>query len=250
MALRLTLAAVLASWLMAPAPALANHDHLRSERHSAGASDHPHHWVAEPIMFDLIRNLGARGGEREVGAVAHWHNQELELGTEVEWVPVDGHALELEVANPHEPKRHLKGAYQGKLGSAFGQRVLYGFHLLGGFQPERGEAEAGLSWVTALRPHPDWTALLVAGGRGRREEAETRLAALANGSLFFHLSDAWIVGGEANWQQQPGGWGRLDLLPQLRWDHDESVHLQLGVGVRLEGAGLAPVSALRLNYGF
>ncbi|MEB3329962.1 MAG: hypothetical protein VKQ33_12080 [Candidatus Sericytochromatia bacterium] len=220
-------------------------------------------WVPEPMLFDLVRSLGARAGEREVGAGVSRRAEELEFGTEVELVVADGHALELELVNPQGEHRAVRGVYQATLGSLLDGRVLHGPHLVGAHAPGLGRTEGSAVYIFSARLSPQWSVIGMAGGRlehgatSPSEEAEgpasgptLRRAAIVNASLFRDLSDSFIVGLEGTWEQRPTGLGELEVLPQLRWDLDEGLHLQAGLGLTAEAALVRPISSLRVSHAF
>ena len=65
----------------------------------AGAQEAPE--IAEPMVFDLVRPLGARRGELEVNALAQRNlsgpDRNVEWAPEIEYAVADGFAVELEL---------------------------------------------------------------------------------------------------------------------------------------------------------
>ncbi|MEB3223329.1 MAG: hypothetical protein VKS61_14735 [Candidatus Sericytochromatia bacterium] len=222
-----------------------------------------YNWVPEPMLFDLIRSLGAKAGEREVGVGLHRRADELELGTEVELMVADGHGLELELVNPQGESRGVRGVYQATLGRLLDGRVLHGPHLVGAYAPGLSRTEASAVYVVTARLSPQWTLLAMAGGRldhgaapaaegaeAAPGAAELTRGAVLNASLFRDLSDSFIVGLEGTWEQRPTGLGELELMPQLRWDLDEGLHVQAGLGLTSEAGVTRPMSSLRVSHAF
>jgi hypothetical protein len=222
-----------------------------------------HNWVPEPMLFDMIRSLGGKAGEREVGIGVSRRAEELELGTEVELIVADGHAFELELLNPQAEHRAVRGVYQATLGRALDGRLLHGPHLVGAHAPGLGRTEGSAVYVLSARLSPQWSVLGMAGGKldygaaprpegseGPAGPPELRRSAVVNASLFRDLSDSFIVGLEGTWEQRPTGLGEVEVLPQLRWDLDEGFHVQAGLGLTAENGLVRPISSMRVSHAF
>lgn len=219
----------------------------------AAASEKPGadlEWVPEPMLFDLVRSLSARKGERELGVGVHQRGEEVEIGPEFEYVFADGQALELELLSPQQEHRAFKGVYQGMAGRAFGGRVLHGPHLTGGYTPSRQLLESSAVYVGCMRLDPTWSVIAMGGVEAERRGEENRFGPIANASLFADLHHSLILGLEGTWSQPGATVNRFEVLPQLRWDLDETLHLQAGYGATLEGGQARPLAALRVSHAF
>lgn len=207
-------------------------------------------WVPEPMLFDLVRSLSARAGEKELGVGVNQRGDELEIGPELEYVLADGHAVEVEVMSPQNEHRGVKGVYQGTAGRALGGRFLHGPHLTGGYTPGRQLLESSAVYVGCLRLDPTWSMIAMGGIEGERRGEEGRFGPVVNASIFADLHHSLILGLEGTWNQPAAGLNRYEVMPQLRWDLDETFHLQAGYGATLDAGQVRPLASLRVSHAF
>ena len=207
--------------------------------------------IPEPMVFDLLRPLGARAGEREVNvlAVRPLDRGPTDWAPELEYAYADGQSFELEL--PFEDGRltQVKFALQGTFGTGAGGRWIHGWQYLG--QVERGSATVrnSLLYISGYRFEARWSMLSMAGLRqvGLRRLGPTAL--LLNHSVFYDFDPQTVLGLEVNLRQDIAGDDRTRALviPQIHRRLSELTSLQAGLGVEFRtdrDAGL--VAALRL----
>ncbi|WP_458438770.1 hypothetical protein [Methylorubrum extorquens] len=222
-------------------PAIARADPL--------AAENPR--IPEPMVFDLLRPLGARAGEREVNvlAVRPLGRGPTDWAPELEYAYADGQSFELEL--PFEDGRltQVKFALQGTFGTGAGGRWIHGWQYLG--QVERGSAtfRNSLLYISGYRFDARWSMLSMAGLRqvGLRRLGSTAL--LLNHPVFYDLDPETVLGLEVNLRQDIAGDDRTRALviPQIHRRLSELTSLQAGLGVEFRtdrDAGF--VAALRL----
>jgi len=207
--------------------------------------------IPEPMVFDLLRPLGARAGEREVNVLTV---RPLSRGTtdwapELEYAYADGQSFELEL--PFEDGRltQVKVALQGTFGTGAGGRWIRGWQYIG--QVERGSATVrnSLLYISGYRFDARWSMLSMAGLRqvGIRQLGPTSL--LLNHSVFYDFDPETVLGCEFNLRQDIAGDDRTRALviPQIHRRLSELTSLQAGLGIEFQtnrDPGL--VAAMRL----
>ncbi|MBX3270277.1 MAG: hypothetical protein KF729_08445 [Sandaracinaceae bacterium] len=211
-----------------------------------------HHLAAllpEPMVFDLVRPLGARAGEVEVNTliVTDFLNDRpvVYWAPEVEWAIVDGFAVELELPMVDAELDALKLALQWTAPSPE-TNFAHGVQVIG---------EVGLNgW------EPELTALYLLGGRvdrvalsgmvgARAHGAADRLDAwhvLVNSMVAVDLHEAVTVALETNVAVGLDETVRLALVPQIHWQVVERFRIQLGAGAVYEAGDWRPQAITRL----
>ncbi|AMB48029.1 hypothetical protein [Methylobacterium sp. AMS5] len=213
------------------------------------ASESPR--IPEPMVFDLLRPLGARAGEREINVLTMrpLSRGPTDWAPELEYAYADGQSFELEL--PFEDGRltQVKFALQGTFGTGAGGRWIHGWQYIG--QVERGSAtfRNSLLYISGYRFDGRWSMLSMAGLRqvGLRQFGPTSL--LLNHSVFYDFDPETVLGLEVNLRQDIAGDDRTRALviPQIHRRLTELTSLQAGLGVEFRtdrDAGL--VAALRL----
>ncbi len=232
----------------------------------------PH--VPEPMVFDLVRPLGARKGELEVNTLGIMpltrrrtgsaragdelglvplseDKAKLEWAPEIEFALWDGFALEFEFPFEGSKLEELKMAAQWTAGTAFGGRFIHGFQGI----MERALQSTTTSWtglyLAAMRFTPRWSALGMWGashetGAGIGEVGGDRTQILQNLSLFYDLSDNWHAGLETNYAVSMAGDSTLLLMPQLQFNLGRHLSVQLGAGVGFSASETLPQAAFRV----
>lgn len=235
----------------------------------------PH--VPEPMVFDLVRPLGARKGELEVNTLALIPlNRRLtgssragdELGQTplsedrglIEWAPEiefalwDGFALEFEFPFEGSRLEELKTAAQWTAGTAFGDRLIHGFQ--GIFERAIHSTTTTWTgvWIAAMRFNPRWSML---GMWGASHEAGSdtsgggdRTQILQNLSVFYDVCERLHLGLETNYAVSMAGSSTLLLMPQLQYNFGSHLSVQMGVGVSFSASKNLPQAGLRAIWNF
>jgi hypothetical protein len=205
--------------------------------------------IPEPLIFDLVRPLGARTGEVEVNTLATWRRGgRINWAPEIEYVVGKGIALEFELPGEGRQLTHYKLAAQGTLpqGTLNRQRYIHGWQAITEV-PRRGhEAETAGLYISGVR----WTRAIsslslngmsVEGNRGHRSAS-----VLLNNTVFAEWGASPVLGLETNLRIRRGS---LDsrIVPQVHRHLGGGLHIQVGVGVhRIPGRQTRPIVALRL----
>jgi hypothetical protein len=190
--------------------------------------------IPEPMVFDLIRPLGAERGEFEVNSLFRFSPTErprrLQWAPEVEYAFLEGYGIEFEVPLENSRIDSWKGAIQGTLPRPLKKTFIHGWQAVGETIHNDGYWQLDLLYLAGARWHPNWSAFTMTGVRREQDSAGAN-AFLGNYSLFFHLKDTVSYGLESNFKGR-GSTGRgLLLMPQAQF-RKSRLNLQIGAGWR------------------
>ena len=244
------------------------------EAGSPKKTEGPH--IPEPLLFDLVRPLGARKGELEANVVGLVPLRRTRNGTgqasdelglvplsldtsQTEWAPEieyairDGLALELEFPFEGTRLEAVKFAVQYTIGTAFEGQYIHGVQTIA----ERAVNSTATTWVALYlggwRFTPHWSLLGMWGvahetGAGAGGEGGDRTQFLQNLTLFYELTDRLHFGVETNLAVSGRAFTTLLVLPQLQYDFGRHFSLQVGLGVARSESKLLPEAAFRVIF--
>jgi hypothetical protein len=210
--------------------------------------------VPEPMLFDLVRPLGAKKGELEINSlgVFPWRavnrdlsqdpfgsgqttldRQGIEWAPEIEFAFADGWAVEFELPFESSKLEAYKVALQGTFGTAFDGHYIHGFQWIVEPTPQWQRWNSTLLYLGGIRFDEKWSALVMLGGRmnlAGRNNAQT-FERLVNASLFYEVNPALTLGTEVNHAVGNGGRFQTILVPQLQYEFSPRFEVQSGVGL-------------------
>jgi hypothetical protein len=198
--------------------------------------------IPEPMVFDLVRPLGAKRGEFEVNTLVRWvasgEGPRFQWAPEIEYAVWDGHAVELELPFSNTRSEALKVAYQMTLPTRESSRFVHGLQLIGErlWLGERGHVLQPL-YLTgyATRGHTSFMAITGARLEWSGSRMDSRF--LINPSVFHNLNQQLAVGLETNWEFAALDQFELRVMPQLHMELGLSTSLQMGVGLERSVTG-------------
>jgi hypothetical protein len=206
----------------------------------------PH--IPEPLVFDLVRGLGAARGELEVNtlAIVGLRDGHVHWAPEVEWAFARGHALELELPVLDRELEAVKLALQGTLPSGL-PRVVHGWQTFGEVSLDDGMPRGVLLYLLGHRFARRWSYLGMLGGAAPLARLGQRQGSvLLNASLFADPAEWVTLGLESNVSVDlDGGW-RVALFPQGHFQVGKRVRFQVAPGVAFAPQGVEPLAAVRL----
>lgn len=212
------------------------------------AGGYPH--IPEPMVFDLVRGLGARKGEAEVNTLMvlsdPTRDPELGWAPEVEWAFADNYAFEVELPMVDRHLHALKSAFQATIPSQ-SKRFIHGVQVIGEYLLTEQDTETTLLHLAGLRLGK-WSMLSMLGVRGVTPLSEAEhYQGLFNPSVYRDLGETVTVGLESNLSVSLDGsaWESL-LIPQLHWQLSRRSRLQVGGGVAWNETTTVPVAASRI----
>lgn len=190
--------------------------------------------IPEPMVFDLIRPLGAKRGEIEVNSLFRIRPGDkparLLWAPEIEYTFLDGYGIEFEVPMENGRIDTWKGAIQGTLPGPWKKKFIQGWQGLGEVSREGGHSRIDLMYLAGARWHRDWSAFTMTGIE-RESGTRAALAYLGNYSLFFHRRDAVSYGLESNIKGRGNSGRGLLLMPQAQL-RKSRLNVQMGAGWR------------------
>ena len=205
--------------------------------------------IPEPMVFDMVRPLGARKGELEANSLVQWNlsgpDRTVEWAPEVEYAVADGFAVEVELPFENARLTDLKLGLQGTLGTFADGRAVHGVQYLGLYNRDSTRLESTLLYLLGYRFNERWSMMAMAGIGDVTFGGPDHSKLIVNHSTFYDLSAATTLGMEVNLER--GGERRTLIMPQLHQDMGGSVSLQAGLGaVREEHETWRPRAAVRL----
>lgn len=227
------LAACLAAALCAPVPAFAE---------EAPA-------IPEPMVFDMIRPLGAQRGELEANTLVQRNlsgpEQTVEWAPEVEYAIIDGFAIEAELPIEGTRIAEYKLGLQGTFGTFARGKGIHGVQYLGLYNRAAGRWESTLVYIVGLRLNERWSTLSMIGAGDVTFSGPSHRSLIVNHSTFFDLAAETHVGVEINARRGAGN--QTLVMPQAQFALADRLNLQAGLGaIRAEGEPWRPRVGARL----
>jgi hypothetical protein len=227
--------------------------------------------IPEPMVFDLVRPLGAPKGEVEINTLAivplrrtkveaprttdphgmlpqSVDHMAVEWAPEIEFTPWDGLGLEFEL--PFEG-RHLeayKFAVQWTMGALMEDRFIHGWQMIAQREIDPQLTAWTLLYIAGYRFDERWSILGMLGG-SKDVSAETELERqmmLVNANLFADLSKDLVAGLEINYSWSFRHSNTLLIMPQIHVDLSEQWAFQLGLGARSFAGVNVPEAGARI----
>lgn len=200
--------------------------------------------IPEPLMFDLVRGLGARRGELEINSLAEFPlNQTSDRGVdwapEIEYALFNDFAVELEFPLNNFDLEAYKGAIQWTIGAGRGNKFIHGIQVLGEKYVHNDLLELNFLYVPAYRFNENWSVIGLFGLMLEygADAAERNYTVLLNASIFRDVNENLVLGVECNntntmFQKIDDNFMELLVLPQLHYEFNHSISFQCGFGTR------------------
>jgi hypothetical protein len=224
--------------------------------------------IPEPMVFDLVRPLGARKGEWEVNVLSlvplnrksktidevtdpsglvrrSPDKQGVEWAPEIELVLADGIAIEFELPMENSTLEAYKVAGQLTFGTAFKNRFIHGTQGIVQYNIDSNLWGTTLLYVGGFRFDPTWSILSMVGARGIID-GTFDVEVLTNVTLFAELTQRLVAGIETNLNQVIGGDAALLVMPQLHYEISKRWMLQAGGGAQFTSEFILPQLGFRL----
>jgi hypothetical protein len=191
--------------------------------------------IPEPMVFDLIRPLGAQRGEFEVNSLFRFSPADkprrLLWAPEVEYAFLEGYGVEFELPMENAGIDSWKGAIQGTLPGPWEKTFIHGWQVLGERSHHHELSRLNLLYLAGARWHRNWSTFTMTGAEREQDAAQTAHAFLGNYSLFYHHRKTVTYGLESNIKGHGVSGRGLLLMPQLQL-RKSRVNLQIGAGWR------------------
>ncbi len=228
-----------------------------SEVDDRDARDGPR--IPEPMVFDLVRGLGARRGEFEINVLNIVPFQKgkpkYEWAPEVEWVPYDGLGVEFEVPIFDTRIVALKTAAQYTFGTALDDSFIHGIQGILYYDVRNGDWIPTALYLAGLRLDETWSLFSMWGvSVGPQtfpfadEAPRQGTDLILNLSLFANVTEWLVLGVETNFSRQLRGPSEFLLMPQAHVELSEHFTAQFGVGLRDDVEGRSPEIGFRIIW--
>jgi len=208
--------------------------------------------IPEPMVYDLVRPLGAVKGELEINSLfvrPLRRNRSLEWAPEIEYTFARGYGIELEIPMEGSRQESWKAAIQGTIGLSHRGKTIHGWQALSERWSHEERGKVDLLYLTGTRWHNRWSTFTMLGHRLEAENNRRNAGLVWNQSVFFHRSKKLNIGLESNWAAPAVRNGYWLAVPQVTW-RKSRYNIQIGAGSRLAEKRIKPVAAWRISREF
>ncbi|MCP9439756.1 MAG: hypothetical protein NNA20_13030 [Nitrospira sp.] len=227
--------------------------------------------IPEPMVFDLVRPLGALKGEVEINSLGMIplsrtigkvggatdplglvrrspDRRGVEWAPEIEYALMDGLAVEFELPMETLSVEAYKVAAQATFGTLWRHRFIHGAQVIAQYNTDPRFWTTTWLYLAGLRIDKVWSVFGMVGPRFDHGETFNgfRNELLSNVTVFADVTDRFVAGVETNFAQVLGGRPTLLVMPQVHYEVDLHWMGQAGVGVRLGNDVTMPVIGFRL----
>lgn len=207
----------------------------------------PH--IPEPMVFDLVRGLGAKRHELESNVLflANARTGRVTWAPELEYAFADGYALELELPLLDRHLEAVKLALQATLPSRGAPAFTHGLQSFGEVSLDDGQTDVVMLYMFGHRFDRTWSYLAMVGAKAAlSDEGAKQGQGLINASIFASPSEILTWGLESNTSLSLEGDGQLRVFPQVHIQMGKHARVQLAVGGELSEGRVDPVLGARL----
>ena len=202
----------------------------------AAASATAYPAIPEPMVFDMMRPLGAERGELEVNALAltalSGADRPVDWAPEIEYAFADGFAIEFELPFVDGRLTDLKLGLQGAFGTLNDGRSAHGVQYLGIYNRETHGYTNTLAYMFGHRFSDRISTMSMIGiGDVQLGKSLGRGTLILNQAVFWNAAEKSILGIEANYRSGPER--HLLLMPQLHQKITAKFNVQLGLGIEM-----------------
>ncbi len=195
--------------------------------------------IPEPMIFDMVRPLGARRGELEVNTLAQVNlsgpGRHVEWAPEVEYAVADGFAVELELPFTDGRLTDYKIGLQGTFGTFRGGRSIHGVQYLGLHNRRDGGWSSSLLYLLGNRFGERWSTMTMVGAGDVTLRSTKGTGLIVNHTTFWDADPKTVLGFEVN--RQTGASQYWLLMPQLHRTIAQKVSAQFGAGAERATTG-------------
>ncbi len=218
--------------------------------------------IPEPLMFDLVRGLGARKGELEINSLADFpltniSNRNIEWAPEIEYAVIDNLAIELEFPMSDFELEAFKAAVQWTIGGSKDNKFIHGIQIIGEKYLHDDILEMNFLYIPAYRFNETWSVIGLYGFmlESGADSPQQRHTILLNTSVFADLNKHTVVGLEINnsdptFQRVDNNEMVLLVLPQAHYTFDSGFSIQAGAGAYFLKNGTEASAVLRAIKSF
>jgi hypothetical protein len=222
--------------------------------HNTGASGSLNPTIPEPMIFDLVRPLGAEKGEIEINTLIEGapsrSSEFIKISPEIEFVLINGLAFEFEMPLSDHEIDEFKIAAQKTFNRDREKKFIHGWQTITRYEPSTNFSFTNL-YISGYRFNKRWSALAMNGIRNNQIGKDLNISPLANLSVFRHISPSLKLGIETNYAfsniTSIERYNRFLVMPQVHYELGHHYSIQVGAGLeRYEEARYSTVISMRL----
>jgi hypothetical protein len=218
--------------------------------------------IPEPLMFDLVRGLGAKQGELEINSLADFplnntSNRGVEWAPEIEYALFDNFAVEIELPLNNFDLEAYKMAIQWTLGSSKNNKFIHGIQVIAETYVHDNLLELNFLYVPAYRFNEVWSTIGLFGVmyESGTDASDKNNTIILNASLFANLNEHTTLGLEINnsdptFQKIDNNNMELLILPQAHYEFDSGFAFQFGIGPKFSENKTNTSAVLRVIKSF
>ena len=218
--------------------------------------------IPEPLMFDLVRGLGAKQGELEINALADFPLHDVsergfEWAPEIEYALFNDFAVELEFPFENFELEAFKIAIQWTIGQSKSNKFIHGIQVISEFMLHEHITEFSLLYVPGYRFNSTWSTIGLFGVmlETGSDAPNKKSTILLNASVFANMNKNLVLGLELN-NTDPTLQGLDDnemsllILPQVHYEIIDGFEFQLGFGPKITKYDTDASAVLRVIKSF
>lgn len=218
--------------------------------------------IPEPLMFDLVRGLGAKQGELEINSLADFplnngSNRGVEWAPEIEYALFNNFAVELEFPFNNFELEAYKMAIQWTIGTSKNNKFIHGIQIIGESYIHDDILELNFLYVPAYRFNDVWSAIGLFGImlESGADTPKKDYTIILNTSVFANINEHTIIGVEINnsdptFQKIDDNNMELLILPQGHYEFDSGFSFQFGIGPKISQGQTNASAVLRVIKSF
>ena len=218
--------------------------------------------IPEPLLFDLVRGLGAKKGELEINALGDLPLKDaatfgVDWAPEIEYALFNNFAVELEFPMNNFDLEAYKMAVQWTIGTSKNNKFIHGIQVLAESYVHDDLLELNFLYVPAYRFNKVWSAIGLFGVmlESGSDASEKNYTIILNTSIFADINDQMVVGVELNntnasLQKIDDNYMELRILPQVHYEFHSGLSLQFGIGPRFDSGATDASAVLRVIQTF
>lgn len=208
--------------------------------------------IPEPMVYDLVRPLGAPKGELEINSLFMRplaRGQSLQWAPEIEYTFARGYGIEFEVPAEGGSLESFKLAAQGTVFALGRKKSIWGWQALVERWRHEEQWKGDFLLLNGVRWSSKWSTFSMLGPRRERLSGRSASAVVWNQSVFHHTAPTLSVGVESNLASQGAGGGAWLVTPQVTW-RKSRYNIQTGAGMRQAEQRRRPLLAWRISREF
>jgi hypothetical protein len=191
--------------------------------------------IPEPMVFDLVRPLGAKSGEWEVNSLFSMpltgDARRFSWAPETEYAFARGYAVEPQILFENGRFQGFQLTGQKTFGTLWHNKAIHGTLLRGEYIRADNRLLSDAVYLFGVRFNKRWSAFTISGLRRIGYWNDGRFVGLLNPTIFYHINENLQIGVENNFQLGASSANKNLLAPQVQWTLARDMQLQCGLGI-------------------